>query len=109
LPKEQAEAADRKSYTDQAKSRANPGKEGSLGSEIYPRILLSTLIHSPIVLNIRVEFDVVILEPAHQTLHVIFRLRRSANRRSAIRIALAMIVSEGLTALAETKQEASTT
>jgi hypothetical protein len=44
---------------------------------------------------IRAEFDVVILEAAHQTLHVIFHLRRSANRWSAIRIALAMIVSEG--------------
>ena len=50
-----------------------------------------------------------ILEAAHQTLHVILHLRRSANRSSAIRIALAMIVSEGLTALSETKQEASTT
>ena len=34
---------------------------------------------------------------------------RSANRWSAVRMALAMMVSEGFTALAETKQEASTT
>jgi hypothetical protein len=42
-------------------------------------------------------------------LHAMFHLRRSANKWSAILIALAMMVSEGLTALAETKQDASTT
>ena len=36
-------------------------------------------------------------------------LRRSDTRWSAIRIALAMMVNEGLTALAETKHDASTT
>src|ERR1700678_1333338 len=36
-------------------------------------------------------------------------LSRSASKWSATRMALAMIVSDGLTALADTKQEASTT
>jgi hypothetical protein len=46
------------------------------------------------------------LQNAYRTCHY---LRRYSNRWSATRMAFAMMVNEGFTALAETKQEASTT